>query len=240
MSTNSSTIAWPPEITVKKHPRARYVKLKASLRHGLELVVPKNFSNREIPHILEENKTWIEKQLLKIQAEFQHKDSDALPNEIYFLAIQHRWQIEYISSSSKSQLITRPHQQLVFLGKTQIKDLCKTFLITWMKEQAQTHLMAQLALISKEINLPYTKGIIRDQSTRWGSCSVNKSISLNYKLLFLPHALMRHIIIHELCHTVHLNHSAKFWGLVKSFDPDWQIHRKTMQTADKFVPRWIK
>ena len=59
------------------------------------------------------------------------------------------------------------------------------------------------------------------------------------KLMFLPYHLVRYVIIHELCHTVHLNHSLKYWQLVKQVEPDFQLLEKELGEASRFVPDWI-
>lgn len=242
MDTIDRTIlAWPPNLTVKKHPRARHVKLKASIRHGLELVVPKNFNQKEIPSILEENKAWIQKQLLHIQSQVKtSENSEGLPVEIAFSAVQETWRIEYIQSSGRLKMMVRPHhQELVLLGNIQNSNSCKKLLIKWMRDQAHIHLLHHIQMISDAIKLPYNNVIIRDQNSRWGSCSSEKSISLNYKLLFLSPELMRHVIIHELCHTVHLNHSDRFWKLVEKFDVNWKVNKRALRGACGLIPGWL-
>jgi predicted metal-dependent hydrolase len=80
--------------------------------------------------------------------------------------------------------------------------------------------------VSIQTSLPYNRVSIRGQKTRWGSCSSDKNINLNYKLLFLEPEFVKYIIIHELCHTIHLNHSREFWQLVGDFYPDYRDIRK--------------
>lgn len=233
-------VSWPPPYTVKSHPRARHVKLKASLQHGLELVVPRRFNHGEIPHILEKNKSWIEKQLLRIQTKMATGEADVLPQDIFLRAIDQRWRVDYLMSFGKLRMITRPQQELVLFGEIQNEILCKKMLMNWLKKQAEIHLLAQLKRVSEEILLPYHVAKVRRQTSLWGSCTAAKSISLNYKLLLLPPELARHIIIHELCHTVYLNHSEKFWRLVERFDPDYAAHRRAMRQAGQFIPLWVK
>jgi predicted metal-dependent hydrolase len=77
---------------------------------------------------------------------------------------------------------------------------------------------------------------IRNQRTRWGSCSSGRTISLNWKLLLMPPELQLHIILHELAHLKHLNHSRQFWDLLRSWDPAMEVHREMLKKQEK---QWI-
>jgi predicted metal-dependent hydrolase len=229
---------WPPPFTLKKSPRARYVKLKASVNHGLEVVVPLRFNQKYIPEIFEENRVWISKQLAKIESELLVLSQQVLPTEITFPIINRTWNIFYIKSSNKLQLLKRPQQELVLLGNIDNKSAARKLLLNWVKEQARLHLPSLLQALSDEVKLPFKSVTIRNQKSRWGSCTSNKAINLNFKLLFLPNYLVKHIMIHELCHTKQLNHSAKFWRLVANYDPQWEALSKETRAADKFIPGW--
>jgi predicted metal-dependent hydrolase len=233
-------IAWPPLYTVKKHPRARHVKLKATLKFGLELVVPKRFNPKEIPLILEHNKAWIIKHLAKINEQAKLFSNIDLPEQINLLAFAQAWKIDYIATeSTKLRLMTRPQQELVLFGNVHDKELCKKLLSNWAKTQAKKLLRVRIEQLSTLCDLPFNNLTIRNQRSRWGSCSVDKNINLSFKLVFLPPALMNYIIIHELCHTVQLNHSAKFWRLVAKFDVNWKEHCKAARQAESLIPPWI-
>jgi predicted metal-dependent hydrolase len=101
------------------------------------------------------------------------------------------------------------------------------------------YLPKELEKISTAINLPFSQVSIRKQKTLWGSCSNSKNISLNYKLLFLPQPLMRYVLIHELCHTIHMNHSSKFWQLVGRFEPNYQNLDPQLREVWKIIPPWL-
>jgi predicted metal-dependent hydrolase len=126
----------------------------------------------------------------------------------------------------------------VLLGNIEDKNLCKKMLIKWVKDQAKKHLTKRLAELSEHTGLHYSNLTIRNQTTRWGSCSSVKAISLNYKLIFLAPEITDYIIIHELCHTVHMNHSARFWRLVSQWDAGWKEHSRAARRADKLIPAW--
>lgn len=228
-------LAWPPAYTIKKHRRAKHVKLRAAGPYGLEITIPCRFNMREIPFILEENKVWIIRQLLRLQTQ----PSDVLPEKIVLNAVNETWSVHYAPCQARLEIIHRPHNEIVLAGKTEDKQACIAKLTAWLKAKAKPLLIEHLQRISKQIQLDFNGVTIRDQKTLWGSCTAAKAISLNYKLVLLPTHLMTYVIIHELCHTVYLNHSEKFWALVAKHDPACQMHRKELRLANQFIPGWL-
>lgn len=75
----------------------------------------------------------------------------------------------------------------------------------------------------------YSSITIRDQKSRWGSCSSRKTLSFNYRLIFAPPQVLDYVVIHEICHLTHMNHSKDFWGLVAEIMPDYKVHKKWLQ-----------
>ena len=74
---------------------------------------------------------------------------------------------------------------------------------------------------NKIYNFSFNKILIKNQKTRWGSCSNKGNLNFNYKILFLPEALRDYIIVHELCHLKEFNHSKNFWKLISRAIPDY-------------------
>jgi hypothetical protein len=109
----------------------------------------------------------------------------------------------------------------------------------WLMRRAQRTLPEWLEEVSQEAGLPFASVSIRGQRSRWGSCSADGDISLNYQLLFLPRHLARHVLIHELCHTVELNHSPRFWRTVARHEPDVARLRAEMRRSWSHVPDWL-
>ena len=225
---------WPPPYKIKKHRLAKSVKLKASPSYGLEIVTPSRFNLKNIPAILEEHKIWITQQLSKFKP-----SSKELPHEIIFHALNEVWKIEYLPCQSKLELFARPDFKIILTGKVENPLACKGKLVLWIIQYANKSLTTHLNQLSQHTKLFFSTCTIRNQKSRWGSCSSNQSINLNYKLIFLPYLLMRHVIIHELCHTQHFNHSPAFWNEIAKYDKNWRVHKKELRQADQFIPGWI-
>lgn len=82
----------------------------------------------------------------------------------------------------------------------------------------------RVTLLARSVGVDYKNISVRDQRSRWGSCSARGTLSFNWRLVMLPFALHDYIIWHELAHLTHLNHSPAFWGLLSSYDPHYKEH----------------
>lgn len=75
----------------------------------------------------------------------------------------------------------------------------------------------------------YSRITIRDQKTRWGSCSARGTLSFNWRLMLAPPAILDYVVVHELCHLTHMDHSAAFWQAVEAVYPDYRSARKWLK-----------
>lgn len=89
----------------------------------------------------------------------------------------------------------------------------------------------RIAHFNRIYNYPFNKITVRNQKTRWGSCSKKRNLNFNYKIALLPSELSDYIIVHELCHLKEFNHSKKFWELVAITVPNYLDLRKSIRRA---------
>lgn len=128
-----------------------------------------------------------------------------------FIISRAQWIKEALHRQSSSDSIFRLQH-----SETEIKKY---------KRQTRALVLARLEHFNQFYGLKYNKIAIRNQSTRWGSCSSSKNLNFNYRLSLLPSELADYIVVHELCHLQEMNHSASFWGLVKRCVPDYKKHK---------------
>ncbi|MBT4210123.1 MAG: M48 family metallopeptidase [Candidatus Komeilibacteria bacterium] len=97
------------------------------------------------------------------------------------------------------------------------------------KKQARVLVGERLKYFNKHYNFKYNRVAIRNQKSRWGSCSSSKNLNFNYRLAMLPVELADYIIVHELCHLGEMNHSKHFWSLVSQTIPDHKNIQKKLK-----------
>jgi predicted metal-dependent hydrolase len=223
--------------------KARHVRFQVSAEKGLEVVVPKRFHVSRVPSLVEKNSQWIERAFRR--AEILHgkigpAQAWQRPEEITSLAFGLTWRV--VSCRHDTRVVTVEESSagtLVLQGAIDDGGACQAALKNWLTDQAKKFLIPALKQVSDKIGLAYSSVSIRQQKTRWGSCSSRRSISLNARLLFLPAELVTYVLVHELCHTKHLNHSPVFWRLVASFLPDYRQFDRQLRGADRWMPRWL-
>jgi predicted metal-dependent hydrolase len=233
-----------PNYTIRVSRRSRNVSLKVTTLGEIEVVVPTGFDLSKIPDLIERKQGWLRSALEQVTSIRSLTDLPVLssyPEEVALLAIDRVWQIKYQATQSP-QLSWREQQDrcLLLQGNTQNIKLCQKALRLWLARTANCYLVPWLHTVSQRHQLPFKKASVRGQKTLWASCSQQHAISLNYKLLFLPSQLVEYVFTHELCHTVHLNHSANFWKLVSQYETNYQQLDRALKTAWRYVPAWAE
>ncbi len=231
------------DYTIRRSARARHIWLRFSSGGELVVVVPGRFDVKRVPGVIEENRDWIHRTASRIQARstwLQQSTRAALPAHISLPAVEREWRVEYRPAESNGVTVSeRPEGTLVLSGNTADRHLCRDALLRWLHRTAHKHLVPLLVGIADECGFSVSRTMVRAQRTRWASCSRHGTISLNLRLLFLPPELVRHVILHELCHTRRMDHSRQFWSLLTRHDPGWHEHRRRLRAAWRELPQWL-
>ncbi len=101
--------------------------------------------------------------------------------------------------------------------------------ISALMNSAKATLPYRVKFWAEFMGVSFNRVTIKRQVTRWGSCSSKKNINLNFLLMLCPEEVKDYVILHELCHLRHLDHSKEFWGEVERYCPDYKTHRKWLK-----------
>src|SRR3990167_1524932 len=232
-------IHWPPHYKVRHSKRVKSVSLRLYAGHGLEIVVPERKRQFDALAFLNTHRDWVEKHAARLKIELSAvPDQPILLNKIELPAINRIVEIIYRPIAGTDNTSFRyENNKIIFYGAIHDFSVCVPFITQWLKKQAKLYLKKMIDELSLSCELPYRKLSIRAQKTVWGSCTANADIQLNYKILFLPESLARYILIHELCNTIHLNHSVSFWKVVARYVPAFRAQVKLLKEADQFMPK---
>lgn len=97
------------------------------------------------------------------------------------------------------------------------------------RQAAKEYIPKRVAYYAGLLGVDYNTITIRDQKTRWGSCSSKGNLSFSWRLILAPPKVLDYVVVHELCHRLEMNHSPRFWALVESMIPDYKTHRKWLK-----------
>jgi predicted metal-dependent hydrolase len=224
--------------------KAKHVRFQVSVEEGLEVVVPKRFNLSRVPLLVEKNSQWIERAFQKAKAYeglMAPMPVWQMPEEIRLCALNLNWSVFISRNDLKTVVVLeKSGKTLVVHGATEDAAACQRALKRWLTRKAEEHLIHWLKRVSDQTGLVYTSTSIRQQQTRWGSCSSRRSIGLNARLLFLPPELVTYVLVHELCHTKHLNHSPKFWRMVEFYLPDYRQLDRQLRDGAQYIPGWVR
>jgi predicted metal-dependent hydrolase len=198
-------------ITVIRRP-VRHARLRVKEDASVQLIIPKDFEQAEIDHILQKKAAWIEQHLRF----FRNRAASASP-------VTDRGILLFNQLFSFVQIRELGHKVVIDEMAQEIRsgrDLSgQTDLLRWYRRFAREHLAARIRELSAEHRLPYKRIFIRSQRTKWGACSTKGNLSLNWQLILAPKNVCDYVMLHELMHTKVLNHSQRFWVFLRAIYP---------------------
>ena len=210
---------------VRESQRAKRISIRCDISGRFEIVYPRGRRPWSPREILESRQSWV----LRTQQKMEQKRSDnGLPRRYTDGAC-----LPYLGGNLRVKLVansvnaTTAHllddELVVSLPQSLLADerAVKTIVMDLYRSQAKFYLPRRTSLLAAQHGFAYNRVSIRNQKTRWGSCSIRGNLNFNMRLMMAPPGAIDSVIIHELCHLRVLNHSPDFWKLVYELCPDY-------------------
>ncbi|PIP02478.1 MAG: M48 family peptidase [Zetaproteobacteria bacterium CG12_big_fil_rev_8_21_14_0_65_54_13] len=211
-----------PENHTLQKKDIKHARIKVSEDGHVRVLVPHSFTDDDISALLTKKSKWIAK-----QRSFFNKKSRIELARNQLLLFGNRY--SYFYDETYSRKIVVDHSFKTIRAKKDLLD--PAVQKKWYKHEARKYLVARTEELAERLHFKYKAIYIRDQRTKLGNCSDDRNISLNWRLVKAPTLVSDYIIIHELVHTKIMNHSGKFWMLLKSLYPDY---KDAMNWLDKY------
>lgn len=186
------------------------------------VIVPECLDVSTIEALVKKKNRWIHEKLAIQNEIYAVKPKAFVSGESFsYLGKHHPLKIE----SGLYPFIRLHQDELVVSVRDKSADnapTIKQLLIGWYKQQAESELRKKTAIHAKTIGVNPTSVTIKSFKSRWGSCSDTGSIQYNWKIIIAPDRIVDYVVIHELCHILHHNHSQAFWKTVETYCPDYR------------------
>lgn len=201
------------QATVIRSSNKRNVTIHIVSSTSIIVKAPPTFPSEKIKKLIQEHTPWIRAKQQALQGRTTKAPDEYLYlGKPYQLATRHD-QKEIVEFSDK-----------LYIASTN-KTFIKTYLTSWYKQEARKIISERVQLYAQKADLTYRSVAITSAETRWGSCSSQKTLNFNWKLVMAPLEVIDYVIAHELAHLTELNHSQNFWGKVRKMYPLYRQYR---------------
>lgn len=227
----------------KRVPRRRHVHILVNDEGTLEVRAPWRFSLQRAREALQENAEWVLKSLDTVKEKLAGRPRLVTGTRLPLLdgslrlEVRPRAQIDMFECARPSRgraerRGTVLRVDTVSLGEAELRALIER----WYRREAATHLAGRIEHYAPRLGVRPSRVSIRGQRSRWGSCSGRGTVSLNWRLMMVPSALADYVVVHELCHLRHMDHSPRFWAMVASAIPDCRQRRHSLNALQGHLP----
>jgi len=212
-------------LTLKRHARARRIILRLDRSgRGVQITLPLRASRRKALDFAKSHSDWIKTRIARIPERIAFRAGAVIPLRGVPHEIRHggrlRGLVRLAPPASADTGIIEIAGEVSHLARR-----CRE----WLKGQAKKDLTAASEAYAQAMGVSFRKITIRDQTSRWGSCSTTGQLSFSWRLILAPPFVLDYVAAHEVAHLKHMNHGVRFWGLVKRHCPEVERARAWMR-----------
>ncbi len=208
----------------------RSMNLRVGPGGQLRVTCGRRISVREIERFVGESREFIEKRVLEIETLRRRFPEKQYVSDEEFLFFGERLKLDVVWTWTTRAKVQANEFRLELLAPVNsTREERRRAMHSYFKKQARLHIEERVEFFAGSMGLFPKQISIRGQRTRWGSCSASGEISLNWKLLAAPLAVIDYVVVHELAHMRHMNHSREFWQLVESFQSTYKVSRRWLK-----------
>ena len=227
----------------KRVPRRRHVHILVNDEGTLEVRAPWRFSLRKAREVLRENAEWALSSLDAARERLAGRPRLVTGTHLPLLdgslrlEVRPRAQMDMFECARPSRgRVERRGTALRVSAASLGDDELRALIEHWYRREAATWLAGRVEHYAPRLGVRPSRVTIRGQRSRWGSCSGKGTVSLNWRLMMVPSTLADYVVVHELCHLRHMNHSPRFWEMVAGAVPDYQQRRHSLNALQGHLP----
>lgn len=230
------------DLVVQKNPRRKSIAIRMQSQQYV-LQVPAKTSKSQLKQVLTQHQDWFLKRL-KILDEQSQQQFLCLPEQQFHFKgqlYQNVWLDNHQHNNANTLSLDELNQQMLFPRYSEQQEeqqkACRLNLQNWFMQQAHAYLTPKLEFYAQQMGVEFKSMTIKGYKSRWGSCYSDGRIQFNWRLMQAPEWVIDYVVVHELAHLVHANHSKDFWQLVQQFYPQTALAKQHLK---QYGGLWIE
>ncbi len=210
------------EYDVQKSAR-KTISISVEPKKPVIIKVPKQMTDTEIEEAIAKKAYWIvQQQFLMKDIQVEKYQRDYVNGECFlYLGRSYTLQLE-MSDDTKIPIVKLYQGKLVVVTNTKDPVILKAAIVRWYREKAQEIIERRIKYYEALFDKKRGRIIIKEQQKRWGSCSKTGDLMINWRIVMAQPSVIDYVIVHELCHLIHHNHSSEFWNEVARVLPNYE------------------
>lgn len=220
------------EFTVIYRKR-KTLSIKIEAPRIITVIAPMGLSEEKIIELVKTKSKWVVKKLFDMEEmQYLRKDKQYINGESFsYMGRNYSLQIVFDQNKITPEGKLDKGKIYVYTNNND-EDVIKGALINLYMEKAKENIEERIEYYQPYFDLKPSKIIIKDQKKCWGSCNRNRELRFNFRCIMTPSTVLDYIVVHEMCHMVHMNHSKDFWNLVESILPDYKERRQLLKNTE--------
>ncbi len=196
----------------------------------ITVLSPKGVKEDEILKSVKGKSKWIVKKLFQLAEMESLKKTRKIINGESFIYMGMDYPLQIVVEGRYKKVQVELFRDILYVytdinGKEKIRLALKK----WYKEKSLEKVRERVIYFQKYFDLEPNKVMVKEQKRQWGSCTSQRNLYFNWKIIMAPSPVLDYLVVHEMSHMVHMNHSADFWNLVRSILPDYEERRKLLK-----------
>ena len=205
------------------NPRARSLKLQISPEGQVLVTTPKFVPEFLVKRFVSSHQGWITENLAKI--ELKKKEFALQKDTLLYFGETYALMTNLNAKEKIGVKVDQNNKQIIVNPVSTTQASIRKSVLRFLEKTLHNYVLDKVERLSKKMNIAVNKITFKRQSTRWGSCSSLGNLNFNWQLVHAPQPVIDYVIVHELAHRQHMDHSPAFWRFVEQFDPEYRLHR---------------
>lgn len=210
--------------------KRRTLSIRVETKDGITVFAPMGLNEEQILSMVKTKSKWMLRKLHQFQeSSFSRTEKQFVDGEVFlYEGNEYRLHV-FLEEARRLPYVKQEEKQFLVYSPTTNQEVIKQALIAWYREKAMDRIQERVAYYRTYFDMKPNRVVVKNQKKRWGSCNSKKDLFFNWKIIMAPAPLLDYLVVHELCHMIHLNHSKEYWQLVGSILPNYKMIKTSLR-----------